>query len=91
MNAQLGGEFDLGDKAAIISGASVEHRNYDALDPLFLTGRRDKQYDVSLGVRYRFTETISIRPRITYTHNDSNLALYDYDRWTASIGARLSF
>ncbi|WP_017672047.1 tetratricopeptide repeat protein [Blastomonas sp. AAP53] len=91
VNAQLGGELDLADKAALIGGVSIEHRDYDARDPLFLTGRRDTQYDVSLGVRYRFTETLSVRPRVTYTRNDSNLALYDYDRWTASIGARFSF
>lgn len=91
VNAQAGGEFDLGSRAALIGGASVEHRDYDSRDPLFLTGRRDTQYDVSLGVRYRFTDALSIRPRVTYTCNDSNLALYDYDRWTASVGMRLSF
>ncbi|VWX58424.1 surface lipoprotein assembly modifier [Sphingorhabdus sp. 109] len=90
-SAQMGGEFGLGAKAAIIAGASVEHRNYDASDPLFLKGRKDMQYDASLGVRYRFTETLSVRPRATYTRNDSNIGLYDYDRWTASVGLRLSF
>lgn len=90
-NAQLGGEWDLGEKAAIIAGASIEHRNYDSRGPLFLKGRKDTQLDASLGLRYRFTDTISIRPRVTYTRNDSNIGLYDYDRWTASVGARLSF
>ncbi len=90
-NAQLGGEWQLGEKASIIAGASVEHRNYDSRDPLFLKGRKDTQYDASLGLRYRFTDAISVRPRVTYTRNDSNIGLYDYDRWTASVGARLSF
>jgi len=90
-NAQLGGEWSLGDKAAIIVGASVEHRNYDSRDPLFLKGREDTQYDASLGLRYRLTEALSVRPRVTYTRNDSNIGLYDYDRWTASVAARLSF
>lgn len=90
-NAQLGGEWSLGDKAVVIAGASVEHRNYDSRDPLFLKGRRDTQYDASLGLRYRFTDALSVRPRVTYTRNDSNISLYDYDRWTASVGARLSF
>jgi long-subunit fatty acid transport protein len=58
---------------------------------LFLKGRKDTQYDASLGLRYRFTDAISVRPRVTYTRNDSNIGLYDYDRWTASVGARLSF
>jgi hypothetical protein len=90
-NAQLGGEWNLGEKASIIAGASVEHRNYDSRDPLFLRDRKDTQYDASLGLRYRFTDAISVRPRVTYTRNDSNIGLYDYDRWTASVGARLSF
>ena len=91
VNAQLGGEFDLGDRAAIIAGASIEHRDYDAADPLFLKGRRDTQYDASLGIRYKFTDALSARPRVTYTRNDSNIGLYDYDRWTVSVGVRLSF
>ena len=91
VNAQLGGEFDLGDRAAIIAGASIEHRDYDAADPLFLKGRRDTQYDASLGIRYKFTDALSVRPRVTYTRNDSNIGLYDYDRWTVSVGVRLSF
>lgn len=90
-NAQLGGEWELGDKAAIIAGASIEHRDYDSRDPLFLKGRKDTQMDASLGLRYRFTDAISVRPRVTYTRNDSNIGLYDYDRWTASFGVRLSF
>ena len=90
-NAQLGGEWNLGEQAAVIAGASVEHRNYDSRDPLFLKGRKDTQFDVSLGVRYRITEAVSIRPRVSYTRNESNIALYDYDRWTASVGVRLSF
>tara|TARA_R110000824_G_scaffold11585_3_gene50644 strand:- start:9766 stop:11097 length:1332 start_codon:yes stop_codon:yes gene_type:complete len=91
VNAQLGGEIALGDKAAIIAGASVEHRDYDASDPLFLKSRKDTQYDASLGLRYKFTDALSVRPRVTYTRNDSNIGLYDYDRWTASVGVRLSF
>jgi len=90
-SAQLGGEWSLGEKTAVIAGASVEHRDYDSRDPLFLKGRKDTQLDASVGVRYRITDTISIRPRVSYTRNDSNIVLYDYDRWTASVGVRLSF
>ena len=91
VNAQLGGEFDLSGRTALIAGASVEHRDYDAADPLFLKGRRDTQYDASLGIRYKFTDALSVRPRVTYTRNDCNIGLYDYDRWTVSVGVRLSF
>lgn len=90
-NAQIGGEWSLTRKASVIAGVSIEHRDYDSRDPLFLTGRKDTQYDASLGLRYRFTDSISLRPRVTYTRNDSNITLYDYDRWTASAGLRFSF
>lgn len=90
-NTQIGGEFDLGEQTALLAGASIEYRNYDGTDPLFLTGRKDTQYDASIGLRYRITDTFSVRPRVTYTRNDSNIRLYDYDRWTASVGVRLNF
>jgi tetratricopeptide (TPR) repeat protein len=91
VNAQLGGEWNVTEKASFMAGASIEYRNYDSRDPLFLKGRKDIQYDGSIGLRYRITDVLSVRPRVSYTRNDSNVGLYDYDRWTASVGARLSF
>jgi hypothetical protein len=73
------------------AGASVEYRDHDGADPLFLAGREDVRLDLSLGLRVAVVDRLSVRPRLTYTRNESNLALYDYDRWTAGVGLRFEF
>jgi hypothetical protein len=91
VNAQAGGEFALMSKLSVIGGVGVEYRDHDGTDPLFLAGREDLRLDASLGVRLLLTDRLSLRPRVTYSRNESNFALYDYDRWTASAGLRLEF
>ena len=91
VNAQAGGEFPVMDKLSVIGGVGFEYRHHDGADPLFLSAREDYRIDASLGFRVLLTKRLSLRPRVTYSRNDSNIALYDYDRWTASTGLRLEF
>lgn len=88
---QAGGEFPVAEKVAVVGGLGAEYRNHDSADPLFLRGREDLRLDASLGLRVLLTDRLSVRPRVTYTRNESNLSLYDYDRWTASAGLRFEF
>ena len=90
-SAQAGTEYPLSRSVALLAGASVEHRDYEARDPLFLRGRTDTQLDATLGLRLALGGGLSLRPRATYTRNFSNLALYDYSRITASAGIRFEF
>ena len=90
-SAQAGTETPLNERTAILAGASAERREYSANDPLFLSARRDTQLDASLGLRYIVMRAISLRPRVTYTRNFSNIALYDYSRVTASLALRAEF
>ena len=90
-SAQAGIEAPLSDRMAVLAGASAEHRDYVARDPLFLGDRRDTQLDASLGLRYVLAKGVSLRPRVTYTRNFSNIALYDYSRATASLALRAEF
>ncbi|UZK67490.1 tetratricopeptide repeat protein [Sphingomonas sp. M1-B02] len=91
ISAQAGGEFLVMEQLSVIGGIGIEHRNHDGVDPLFLAERKDTRFDASLGFRVLLTERVSLRPRLTYSRNESNLALYDYDRWTASAGLRFEF
>ena len=90
-SAQAGGEFPVQEKLSVIGGVGVEYRDHDGADPLFLRGREDVRLDASIGVRVLLEDQLSLRPRATYTRNESNFALYDYDRWTLSAGLRLEF
>jgi hypothetical protein len=91
ISAQAGGEFAVTDKLSVIGGVGIEYRDHDGADPFFLAERKDTRIDASLGIRVLLTEHVSLRPRVTYSRNESNLALYDYNRWTASAGLRFEF
>jgi hypothetical protein len=84
-------ELPLTPKLALVSGVSIERRDYRGTDPLFLRGRDDTQLDATLGVRLALTKGVSVRPRVTLTRNYSDIALNDYSRITASAGLRIEF
>ena len=84
-------EVPASDRIAVVGGVGGQLRRYDANDPLFLTPREDEQLDANLGLKVRITDAVYARPRVTYTRNWSNIALYDYDRLTASFGVRIEF
>ncbi len=91
IQASFGIEHQVTPHLAIIGGGGVQRREHDADDPLFLTAREDTQIDASLGLKFKVLGNAYVRPRITYTNNDSNIPLYAFDRLTASVGLRAEF
>lgn len=89
--ASVGYEKFVGPRVAIVGGVSGQVRRHDAADPLFLTKRKDEQIDASIGLKIRVTDNLYVRPRVSYTRNWSNIALYDYERTTVSMGFRAEF
>jgi len=88
---QGGIERPLNQVITALAGLSIEHRDHDSDDPLFLATRRDTQIDATLGLRIALGRGFSIRPRATLTRNYSNIPLYDYRRATGAVGLRLEF
>lgn len=91
VRANIGYEKLLSKKMSVVVGLNGQIRRHDQDDPLFLVEREDEQVDASIGMRFRVTDSIILRPRVGYTRNFSNIALNDYDRFTASVGARVEF
>ena len=60
-------------------------------DVLFMTEREDERVDASLGLKIAITDNLLIQPKATLTRNWSNIALYDYERWSASAALRYEF
>ncbi|WP_295637916.1 surface lipoprotein assembly modifier [Novosphingobium sp.] len=84
-------ERSVATKIAVFGAVAFEARRYDAPDPLFLIARRDNQYDTSVGLRFRLTPHVTVNPQVSYTRNDSNIAIDSYDRVTASAAIRFEF
>lgn len=90
-NASVGAELPLTGRVAMIAGAAFDLRRYDAPDALFLVERNDERLDLQAGLKVALIDGLFLVPRGTYTRNWSNIALYDYDRWTVSAGVRFEF
>jgi len=75
----------------LYASAAAQRGDYREENPLFLTLRAERQYDVAAGLAWRFAKDWSLRPQLTYTRNKANITLYDYDRIEASLTLRRDF
>ena len=88
---RLAFEQPVATNLAVFGAVAFEARRYNAPDPLFLMNRRDNQYDASVGLRFRLTPHVTVNPQVSYTRNDSNIAIDSYDRVAASAAVRFEF
>ncbi len=88
---KLGGQKSLGENLEAVGSIGYKDGSYQSLNSLILDYRRDYQYDLALGLNWRPAQNWTVRPQISYTRNDSNSALNDYDRTDASVTVRRDF
>ena len=88
---RTGGQVSLTNKLQLQASMGVEQRDNDENDIAFLRRRKDRQYDMSLGVNYYPIQDWSIKPQISYSKNDSNIDLNSYDRTVVSVSVRKDF
>lgn len=89
--ARIAGEHRLAPRLSVFANAAIERRDYRAPDPLFLIDRHDTEIDVAGGLRFRLTPRLIATVQGGYTHNDSNIALDQYDRATGTASLRVEF
>jgi len=88
---RVGGQLTYNPKTVVFGSASYEHRDYGGQEPLWLVSREDKQFDASIGVKYTPSTFWSIKPQLSYTRNNSNVEIDDYNRYTLSVTLRRDF
>jgi len=88
---RMGGQFKVASAWQAYALLGYELRDYDERDPSFFTLRQDHQYDATLGLRYVPARDWSIRPQLSFTKNDSNIELNDFDRTILSVIVRKDF
>lgn len=79
------------EKTTLFASGNIEYRDYGGIESLFLESRRDIQFDVKLGFAYRPTELWVVTPQISFTYNDSNIAINEYHRAIVSVSIRREF
>ncbi len=88
---RVGGQLKIMPKVKLYASGAYTYREYDDQHPSFLKKRQDDRYRVRLGARYTPVRHWTVRPEVSYTDNDSNIALNDYDRTMWSISVRRDF
>jgi len=91
VGANIGAEVPVAKRVAVVGGLAFDLRRHDAPDPLFLVKREDERLDLSAGLKVAIVDRLFLQPTATYSRNWSNIALFDFERWTASVGARFEF
>ena len=86
-----GAQWYINDNWDLFAGAGYQSGRYDKENASFLETRRDRQTDFGAGVNWRFARQWSLRPQATYVRNDSNIAIYTFNRLDASINLRREF
>ena len=86
-----GAEIPVAERVALVAGAGFDLRRYDAPDILFMVEREDERLDATVGVKVALTDNLVLQPQATFARNWSNIALYDYERWSTSATLRFEF
>ncbi len=84
--------FKLPYRFEVTPQVSYAQEYYDGPATVLETAdREDKRLTLGLGVVYRLSDNWSLEAGYQYTDNDSNSALYDYDRHLVTTGVAWSF
>jgi hypothetical protein len=78
-------------KWGITVGATYQNSHYRAEDPLLGVTRKDDFYAIDATVSYAITRNLSVRGELIKLKNNSNLALYEYDRDLVAVKLRYDF
>jgi tetratricopeptide (TPR) repeat protein len=88
---RLGGQMGIAEKWILLATANYEYRRYGGQDPFFGVARRDKELQLRVATVYQMNRHWSLTPALTWTHVQSNVLVFDYDRRLASLTARYDF
>ncbi len=88
---RFGAQTSASQPLVLFASAAFEARRYGGEEAVFMTTRRDRQFDVNLGATWRFTREWSLTPRASYIKNRSNIDLNTYDRTIVSLTLRRDF
>lgn len=76
---------------AVNAAFSFQRSTYIGSIPLLAFTRNDDNYAASVGAIYFFSRTLSGRVEAQYFQNDSNLSLYEYERYVVAAKLRYDF
>lgn len=88
---RFGGQTAVTDKTTLFLSIGEQVGHYSKINPLFLRQRSDSLLDVEMGANWRWDRLWTLRAQLNYAKNDSNIAIYEYDRMDVALAIRRDF
>ena len=88
---RAGWQTGIGANIDLYASAGYQSSRFETRNVIFNAQRKDNQTDATLGVLWRVDRVWSVRPQVTYMRNTSNIDIYAFDRYEASITLRRDF
>lgn len=88
---RAGGQISLRPDLDAYATAGIQTGTYQRTNSLYAQQRADDVYELTLGSVWRFAPAWSFKPQISWTRNQSNLSLNDYQRHELSLLVRRDF
>ena len=88
---RIGGQTAFSDRTIFFASAGMQTGEYGKVNHLFLRKRQDRFYEARLGANFHWDKLWTLRPQISYQRNDSNIAIYGYERMDVSLTVRRDF
>jgi tetratricopeptide (TPR) repeat protein len=88
---RFGAQTNLYADMVLFANAATEHRKHDAEDSTFFVIRKDNQVNVNVGITYAIRRDLKVTGQFQRTNQNSDIALYDYDRNVVSATLRKDF
>ncbi len=93
LGGRLSGGWLLSPRSSIYLEASYVETQYDDAVGFFGVDRHDEEWSALLATEFLDwpAKNWTITPRVRYLEHSSNVSLYEFDRWEASVHTRRSF
>ena len=88
---RIGGQVVLNEQWDSFASLGLQRGRYDKQNVAFLTTRNDRQEDLSAGANWHFDKLWTVRPQVMLLRNNSNIAIYSYNRTVVSVALRRDF
>jgi len=88
---RVGSQITLSDAWDCFAGIGVQRGKYNKENLAFLSTRNDTMWDWNAGASWHVDKDWTVRTQLTMTRNQSNIAIYSFDRTDVSVLLRRDF
>ena len=88
---RTGIQYPISPSTAVVATAAYEERHFGGQDQSFQVGRRDEEFNISLGMSWVPAPYWRVSPLLVYSRTRSNVPLAEYDKRAYSVTVRREF